>query len=221
MTYRFQDNLLNTLQYYWDFDAQHACRVERLACRLFDQLQPLHHMGATERIWLSFAALLHDIAKSTNPKRHHKAAQQVILEDLDLPLPAHGRLMVALIARYHRGQLPHPRHEDYRSLDKDAREYVRKCAALLRLADGLDKGGRGLVAEVFCRLSARKTHLIVLATQKQSLAKLRRKAPLFETVFQNRLTASLEVVSPAGNLSGPSNPFARITESVRWPSIYS
>jgi exopolyphosphatase / guanosine-5'-triphosphate,3'-diphosphate pyrophosphatase len=45
---------------------------------------------------------------------------------------------VANIARYHRKVLPADRHPDYMALDDADRTLVRRLAALLRLADGLD-----------------------------------------------------------------------------------
>jgi hypothetical protein len=48
------------------------------------------------------------------------------------------RELVANIARYHRKALPADRHADYMALDEDDRTLVRRLAALLWLADGLD-----------------------------------------------------------------------------------
>ena len=52
----------------YGFETEHALQVTRLALRLFDELQPLHGMGNTERIWLRAAAMLHDVGKARGPE---------------------------------------------------------------------------------------------------------------------------------------------------------
>jgi exopolyphosphatase/guanosine-5'-triphosphate,3'-diphosphate pyrophosphatase len=46
--------------------------------------------------------------------------------------------MMANVARYHRKALPSERHADYAALEEPDRLVVRRLAALLRVAEGLD-----------------------------------------------------------------------------------
>ena len=48
--------------------------------------------------------------------------------------------MIAHIARYHRGAAPKMKHEGFGELDKSARERIVKLSAILRFADGMDRG---------------------------------------------------------------------------------
>ena len=47
--------------------------------------------------------------------------------------------LIALVARYHRRATPRPYHEEYTTLDRDSRIAVAKMAAILRVADALDR----------------------------------------------------------------------------------
>ncbi len=178
----------------YGFDLDHASRVSRLALRLFDQLQPLHEMGNTERIWLRAAALLHDVAKPQDPKDHHKAARDLILHSTSLPFRAEERTIIALVARYHRGSLPEGDHAYFRDLDAESQLYVAKLASLLRLADGLDEGRAGLVDDVFCQIRPRCVLLRALSRDTVSVRKVLRKADLFGRTFGRDVVVGVEIV---------------------------
>ncbi|MBK9240897.1 MAG: hypothetical protein IPL75_11675 [Acidobacteria bacterium] len=47
---------------------------------------------------------------------------------------------MALVARYHRQTAPRKSHEDFSALPAPRRRIVRLLAAMLRLAEGLDRG---------------------------------------------------------------------------------
>jgi exopolyphosphatase/guanosine-5'-triphosphate,3'-diphosphate pyrophosphatase len=177
----------------YGFEAGHAVQVMRLALRLFDDLQPLHGMGNTERIWLRAAAMLHDVGKRQDPKNHHKAAQEIIIRSPKLPFTLEERVVIALVARYHRGSHPQSDHKYYRDLDAETRLYVRKLASLLRLADGLDKGHRGVVEGLRCDIRRRRVRMTVMSREPMSTDSPKGKADLFEGVFGKRVV--LQVAS--------------------------
>jgi exopolyphosphatase/pppGpp-phosphohydrolase len=165
------------------FEAEHALQVTKLALRLFDELQPLHDMGNTERIWLRAAAMLHDVAKAQDPKNHHKVAQEIIVRSAKLPFRTEQRVIIGLIARYHRGALPRNDHRYFEDLDADGRRYVRKLAALLRVADGLDKGHTSLVESLECDIRRRRVLLQLVSRGAVNLSSALSKADLFNDVF--------------------------------------
>jgi exopolyphosphatase/guanosine-5'-triphosphate,3'-diphosphate pyrophosphatase len=168
------------------FELRHAARVRHLALRLFDELQPLHRMGNTERLWLEAAALLHDVGKRESPKTHHKAARDLIVNSPELPFRWEERVIIALVARYHRGSFPRDGHRYFRDLDSDAQGYVRRLAALLRLADGLDKGRSGLVEDLECGVQWQNVHIRADSRDRVPVRKARAKADLFEAVFARK-----------------------------------
>lgn len=126
----------------FETEPAHTLHVACLAVGLFDDLQTWHGFGARERLLLEPAATLHDIGWSqTQPDGtgHHKASARMIREYPWPGLTRHSVELVAQIARYHRKSLPKPEHEPYAALDEADRRRVRRLAAILRIADGLDR----------------------------------------------------------------------------------
>jgi exopolyphosphatase / guanosine-5'-triphosphate,3'-diphosphate pyrophosphatase len=178
------------------FEAGHALQVTKLALRLFDELQPLHDMGNTERIWLRAAAMLHDVGKARDPKNHHKVAQEIIIRSARLPFRIEERAIVGLVARYHRGSLPRNDHKYFEDLDGDGRRYVRRLAALLRLADGLDKGHASLVESLECDIRRRRLLIQVVSRSALNLSSALSKADLFNDVFRKNVVIRVAVARP-------------------------
>ena len=128
----------------FDWDVPHCRKVGHLAVTLFDQLTALHNLGAPERDLLEAAALLHDIGWTVSHDKHHKHTYRLIQENRQRlsSFTATEVVLVANIARYHRKSLPALKHEAFATLPAADREVVRKLAALLRIADGLDRPHR-------------------------------------------------------------------------------
>ncbi|HXX95367.1 MAG TPA: Ppx/GppA phosphatase family protein [Planctomycetota bacterium] len=126
----------------------HAHQTARLALRLFDGLTGLHRLPHEDRELLEYAALLHDAGYWIGAEKHHKHAFYLIREG---PLEGFSReeiQVIALVARYHRGALPKEGHSGMEKLSKGERRRVRALAALLRIADGLDRSHAALVKEL-------------------------------------------------------------------------
>ncbi len=168
-------------------ERQHPTQVCRLCRRLFDELQSLHQMGNTERIWLQSAALLHDIGKSICRKDHNQQSRDIIIRSEKLPLDKNERIIVGLIARYHRGALPHRSQRYYGKLDSESRYYLKKLAALLRLADGLDANHQGSVSDVSCQITDDNLILCPETTRPFDAQKAIAKADLLEGVLSRKV----------------------------------
>jgi exopolyphosphatase/guanosine-5'-triphosphate,3'-diphosphate pyrophosphatase len=135
-------------------EPDHVRQVARLALQLFDELQPLHGLGAEERVLLEAAAHLHDIGWSVAPdgKRHHKESARLIREHSWKMLAEPQVNLVALMARYHRKARPKLEHEEFAALNVSDRDRVRHLAAVLRLADALDRSHLARVKSVKVRI---------------------------------------------------------------------
>ena len=130
------------------YDRHHAEQVRMLACSLFDQLQLTLGLDTSKRPLLESAATLHDVGYYISYDRHHKHSYHLILHS---GLPGFTRrdlAMIAAIARYHTKALPKRGHIELASLEPADRVTVRSLAAILRLADGLDRGRSGRVTSV-------------------------------------------------------------------------
>jgi hypothetical protein len=132
----------------YHFDEGHAEVVDRLASQLFDDLWDLHGLRARDRVLLRAAAILHDIGDYVRYDGHHKHSYYLIQQSDIMGLSPDERAIVANVARYHRKSLPDPAHPNFRDLDKDARAKVRSLAAILRVADALDREHLGRVEGV-------------------------------------------------------------------------
>jgi len=119
--------------------AAHARHVSQLALSIFDQTRAVHQLGDREREWLEYAALLHDAGVHISYERHHRHSYYLIkngeLRGFD-PLEIE---IIALLARYHRQATPKKTHDGYGLLKGSLRRTVRTLAAMLRLAEGLDR----------------------------------------------------------------------------------
>ena len=121
---------------YW---AEHAQQVARLALNIFDQTRSVHGLAETEREWLEYGALMHDIGVHISYERHHRHSYYLIKNgDLRGFSPLEIEVM-ALIARYHRQATPKKGHEGYGDLRGSLRRSVRALSAMVRLAEGLDR----------------------------------------------------------------------------------
>ena len=62
----------------------------------------------------------------------------MILTTPDLPFERREREIIGCVARYHRRGLPTLKHEAFAALSAPDQRVVRRLAAILRVADGLD-----------------------------------------------------------------------------------
>jgi len=143
------------------FDEAHGQLVSKLAGRLFDDLREVHGMSDRDRLLLRAAALLHDIGDFVRYDGHHKHSYYLIQNSDIIGLTPDERAIVANVARYHRKSVPDPSHPNFRDLDKSARSKVRGLAAILRIADALDREHLGKVKSVRARVDANKGKLLL------------------------------------------------------------
>jgi len=130
---------------YWP---AHAHQVARLATSLFDQTRVIHGLTDREREWLEYAAILHDVGVHISYERHHRHSYYLISNgDLRGFEPDEIEIM-ALVARYHRQATPKRGHEGFGDLKRKKRRAVRTLAAILRLAESLDRSHAQSVAAI-------------------------------------------------------------------------
>lgn len=121
---------------YW---SEHAHQVARLALSIFDQTRSVHGLADREREWLEYAALLHDIGVHISYQRHHRHSYYLIKNGDLRGFEPQEVEMIGLVARYHRQATPKKSHDGYGELSGSDRRTVRVLAAMLRLAEGLDR----------------------------------------------------------------------------------
>jgi exopolyphosphatase/guanosine-5'-triphosphate,3'-diphosphate pyrophosphatase len=93
--------------------------------------------------------------------------------------------MIANIARYHRRAHPKSKHEAFMQLETPQRDAVQKLAAILRIADGLDRAHAGNVRHVTVEVDNATAYFTVDAEREPEvdLWGAARKSRLFYKVF--------------------------------------
>lgn len=172
-----------------DPEPEHEHQVTRLALMLFDSLAPLHGLEQRERILLEAAGLVHDIGMSVSDRRHHRYTYELIQKHRFLMWRPEEVDLFALVARYHRKADPSLDHAEFAALPERERSVVCKMAAILRLADGLDRAHLSTVQAIEVAHDS-NTISLKLHTYRNCATEIwgaERKAALFETVFSRRL----------------------------------
>lgn len=171
------------------FDEPHARQVARLALELHDRLTAVHRLPPSARRILEAAALLHDVGHAVSVQAHHKHTYYLVAH-ADLPgFSERERELVALVARYHRRSAPSRGRPDLKALPPGEVRTVRKLAAILRVADALDRSHHQPVRRIGTRLRDRTVRLALAARGPLDLElwDAEREAALFRRVFGRRL----------------------------------
>jgi len=178
-----------------DYEEGHSQQVTRLALRLFDELRPLHDLADKERFWLECAGLLHDIGFSQGTKQHHKSALRIILESRLLPFDERERHIIGSVARYHRRALPQEKHDHFARLGAPDRKTVSILAALLRVADGLDRTHTDAAKDLSCevRSDAIVLHCVVDHPAEPEEVYAMKKSELLQEVFNRQLVITWQL----------------------------
>ena len=108
------------------FEERHSMHVQRLALQLFDALGARLGAKPGERELLAAAAMLHDIGYHISYDKHHKHSYYLITHAELLGMSPMEQLVVANVARYHRGAPPSKEHPSYASLAKPVRDQVKR-----------------------------------------------------------------------------------------------
>jgi exopolyphosphatase/guanosine-5'-triphosphate,3'-diphosphate pyrophosphatase len=135
----------------------HSEQVARLALRLFDQLRGRLRLRTEARGWLESAALLHDVGHLIEHEEHHRHSYYLIVNsELYGFKPEEIEAIGQIALHHHRKGMPKPGEAGGAPLPPDVWRQVKGCAALLRLAEGLDRSHYGAVVDVKVRGRGRR-----------------------------------------------------------------
>ncbi len=166
-------------------EMRHANHVAGLALQIIESLRGHFDISAREEVILHVAALLHEVGQAINTASHHKHSQYIILNSDIFGLGRRDLTLAAMVARYHRRAMPKPSHTDYMALDHVSRITVTKLAAVLRLANSLDRLHTKRPLKLDMRLQEKR--FLIEFPESLDLALLRRRvrdrSRLFEDIF--------------------------------------
>jgi exopolyphosphatase / guanosine-5'-triphosphate,3'-diphosphate pyrophosphatase len=177
----------------YHLDVAHTRHVATLALGMFDELARLglHDGDPRERELLWAASILHDIGMSVDYDDHHKHSRYLIL---NAGLPGFSPVEVAIIAqaaRYHRKGMPDP--GPLRALFGEGdTERLDRCAALLRLAEDLERSRDQLVRETRIALRDGEVELRLVADGEAAVPRwaANRETELFARAFHRELAVA-------------------------------
>ena len=184
------------------YEQPHSAHVRVLALQLFDAIGERLGCAPSDRQLLADAALLHDIGYHINYDKHNKHSYHLIEHAELLGMTPADQLVVAHVARYHRGAEPKKKHREYGKLDRRMRKRIKRLSAILRVADGFDRGHAGAVAEIRARWMERALRLTAVPDPRATNLRLE----LWGASRKSRLLSELagvpvEIVAPDGTVS--------------------
>jgi len=182
-------------------DPHHVLHVARLVVHLFDELADLHGLGDHDCLVLEAAACLHDIGHSVGPdaKGHHRESARLIRKHQWENFNSQTVEIIAQVARYHRKSVPDLEHEEFAALVPLERLRVQQLAAMLRVADGLDRSHRQHVTHFSAEILPGRIviHLSAAGPVPNEIASATKKADLAHTIFQREIVFSIHPLMKA------------------------
>ncbi|OJF76347.1 MAG: phosphatase [Treponema sp. CETP13] len=169
----------------YNFDEPHAQYVHDAAIKIYDSIKNELVLPASARILLEVSAYLHDIGVFIRTNNHNLHSQYIIAHSDIFGLSKDDIHIVSLVARYHRGKIRYQDDESYRSLSRLERMQVLKLAAILRVADALDRGHSQHIKDFTIEQQEDKLIFHIKEIHNANLEKLAltEKSDLFESVF--------------------------------------
>lgn len=164
----------------------HIQGTMNLCLDIFDSMKKVHGMTARERLLLQIAALLHDCGKYISMGDVAECSYQIIMSTEIIGLSTEEREMIAWAVRFNSTPLTDYDELKMRSgVDRNSYMTITKMAAILRLANAMDRSHYQKIQGIKTVLKDRELQMIVDSSQDISLelGLLKDKVEFFEEVF--------------------------------------
>jgi exopolyphosphatase / guanosine-5'-triphosphate,3'-diphosphate pyrophosphatase len=191
------------------FNEHHAETTARLALALFDSGREakLHALGAWEREFLEYAALLHHIGAFLTYSNYQAHTSYLIRNANLLGFDQTEVELIACVALYHRKAAPRKKHPEFAALNKSARQMVRTLSALLRMAENLDRSQAGYVRDAALKAVSSKRVVLQVWSDHDCQIELwgvQKEIEVFEKAFNHHL--KIQVLNQSD--ASPTSAFA-------------
>jgi exopolyphosphatase/guanosine-5'-triphosphate,3'-diphosphate pyrophosphatase len=133
-----------------NYEEGHAHHTAFLASRLYEELALIGAVNYSDRAreLLEYASITHDIGTFLSHSNHQKHAYYLIRNSDLLGFNDTEIDIIANVALYHRKGIPKKKHENLQNLSRSERRLVSVLAAILRVAEGMDRGHLALVKDL-------------------------------------------------------------------------
>lgn len=167
------------------FDEKHARQVTDICTKIVKALEKQYRLEARLGFLLRVAAMLHEVGGFISNRSHHKHSMYLILNSDLFGVSREDMTLVALTARYHRRAPPSPAHAEYGQLSQEDRLAVSKMAAILRVADALDRNHLQQARDLSC--SVERDEFVITVNNVEDLAverlAVQEKGALFQEIY--------------------------------------
>jgi exopolyphosphatase/guanosine-5'-triphosphate,3'-diphosphate pyrophosphatase len=169
----------------YQMDEAHAHHVAQLSLLLFDSLKSLHNLHETDRFYLEVAGILHDIGTFINETRHHEHSYYLVSNSELIGLSRLDIDIISNLVKYHRRATPTLKDGSFAALDRQSRIKVYKLAAILRVADALDRSHSQIIDNIKIKVTDDKLVITPVSPGVYEYEKLamRQKSDLFDQVY--------------------------------------
>lgn len=166
-------------------DRRHADHVAAFAQQLFRELKHLHGLDSRYELVLRVAAILHEVGMFISPREHHKHSLYILMQTEIFGLSTGERELVALLARYHRRYNPERNHPHFSDLDREERMIVFKLAALLRIADALDRSHAQRIKTIVLRPEGSRLTILTPGVEDTAIEQIaiNSKCDIFREIY--------------------------------------
>jgi len=173
----------------YQYDEKHAKTVCKIALKIFDTMKDEIGLDSHGRQLLEIASLLHDIGMFIRGSDHEIHTQYIIFHSDIFGLTKDDMQIISLVAKYHRGRQPYQSDSSFTALTRAERVIVLKLAAILRVADALDRSHNQNPLDISTKITEDTLIFKVQGVQNINLEKiaLKEKGDLFESVFGYKL----------------------------------
>lgn len=160
--------LIETGKKYY-FEENHALHVTKLCEKIFEGLRKDMRLSMDDWVILEAASLLHDVGQYIAYSKHHKHSYYLIMNTELTGYSDKDKELIANVARYHRRGLPKKNHENLLALSAEESDRVVKLAAILRVADGLDRTHSSLIKDVIVEVKIKNIEFFVASDDDISM----------------------------------------------------
>lgn len=169
----------------YQYDSAHAKKVVDFSMLIFDRLNKVHGLDTRHKLLLQIASILHDIGKFVNLRQHYFYSYRLILSTDIFGLSEEEKRIVAYTTYHHAKDFFGQPNEGMLPVNRQQLSVVAKLAAILRLADALDRSYTQKINS--CKISLKNDEMQITVTAKQDLSlerwTLEDKSVLFGDVF--------------------------------------
>ena len=187
----FQENFLIT-----ETARKHADYVAQIAVQLFVELRPIHHVTPEKLTHLlEIAGKIHNIGTLFGSKDYAVNSKDLVLLHTIKDLSLEENAAVALMILFHNSKV-HTRYNAlFMSLPRELQQRVLVGAAVLRIAQALDKTKTQPLSLVGIKITHKKAYIVVTTNKqtpktvlhaRKNIYEANKKADLWNSLFKHK-----------------------------------